>query len=154
MNLIEELHRLLSTLESHQVKYALCGGLAMAVYAFPRATLDIDIMIDPVDLDTVKSLVGSLGYTFDSGLMVFKSEAIQIYRLVKIENDTSEELVLDLLLVSDKLKDIWNSRVRLEWEYGRLSVVSPEGLIQMKSMRKSCQDQDDIRHLRSIIDED
>jgi hypothetical protein len=37
------------------VEYALCGGLAMAVYAMPRATLDIDVLIQ------VDSLAQALG---------------------------------------------------------------------------------------------
>jgi len=42
----------------------------------------------------------------------------------------------------------------VEWEGGILSVVSPEGLIALKSFRSSGQDQDDIKYLRSITDED
>lgn len=37
------------------VEYALCGGLAMAIYALPRATLDIDILIEAVSLDAARS---------------------------------------------------------------------------------------------------
>ena len=56
MNLFEELKTILSRLDMEEVDYALCGGLAMAVHAFPRSTLDIDIMIDPQDLEEVKSI--------------------------------------------------------------------------------------------------
>jgi hypothetical protein len=42
----------------------------------------------------------------------------------------------------------------VEWEYGDISVVSLEGLILLKSFRRSGQDQDDINFLRSITDED
>jgi hypothetical protein len=42
----------------------------------------------------------------------------------------------------------------VEWEGGTLSVVSPEGVIILKSLRGSGQDQDDIEYLRSITDED
>ena len=45
MDLLEELTKLLSKLKKEKIDFALCGGLAMAVYAFPRATLYIDIMI-------------------------------------------------------------------------------------------------------------
>jgi hypothetical protein len=62
-------------------------------------------------------------------------------------------MVLDLLLASEATKNVWKSRVVLPWEYGTVSVVSPEGLIQLKSMRKSGQDMYDINHLKGIIDE-
>ena len=56
--------------------------------------------------------------------------------------------------VTPDIKQAWESRTKVEWEGGTLSVVSPEGLILLKSFRRSGQDQDDIEYLRSIIDED
>jgi hypothetical protein len=44
MELFDEFSQLVSEFENENIEYALCGGLAMAVYAFPRATLDIDIL--------------------------------------------------------------------------------------------------------------
>ena len=61
MDLLEELTHLLRRLEDERVKYALCGGLAMAVYAFPRATLDIDIMIEPESLGQSQGVSEGLG---------------------------------------------------------------------------------------------
>ncbi len=153
MDLIDELRNIISELESASVDYALCGGLAMAVYAFPRSTLDIDIMIHRQDLDKVVSLARDLGFLLDAGLMTFQMGKVQIYRVTKIRQDIGESLVLDLLLVSEDIRDAWDSRIKMEWEYGTISVVSPQGLITLKSMRKSGQDKDDITFLKSIIDE-
>jgi hypothetical protein len=153
MDLFDELKTILARLESEGVEYALCGGLAMAVYAFPRSTLDIDLMIDQADMNKVKAIAQDLGFTFDAGLMQFSNGDVQIYRVTKIDQETREPLVLDLLLVTEKLKDVWSSRTKVAWEQGDLSVVSPEGLIKLKSLRKSGQDEDDIKQLRSIIDE-
>ena len=47
MDLLEELKKLSLKLDHTGIDYALCGGLAIAIYAKPRATLDIDIMISP-----------------------------------------------------------------------------------------------------------
>ncbi|MDP2897813.1 MAG: hypothetical protein Q8Q12_14855 [bacterium] len=154
MDLLEELTHLLRRLEDERVEYALCGGLAMAIYAFPRATLDIDIMIEPESLATVKALAKDLGFSVDVGLLEFKEGAIRIYRLTKLPAGSPDALVLDLVLVTAQIKEVWDDRRRLEWEGGTLSVVSPRGLITLKSMRNSGQDRDDIEHLRSILDED
>ena len=78
MVLLEEFKKLLIKLDEAKVSYALCGGLAMAVYAFPRATMDIDLMILTNDLEKVKVLAKELGYSIDTGLMKFKKGAIQI----------------------------------------------------------------------------
>lgn len=58
--------------------FALCGGLAMAVYAFPRATLDMDILIQESNLEKVKQIAKNHGYSFDSGLMEFQEGTIKI----------------------------------------------------------------------------
>src|SRR5205807_7362830 len=44
-DLYEEFRRLISALDNNHIDYALCGGLAMAVYDHARATIDIDILI-------------------------------------------------------------------------------------------------------------
>ena len=79
---------------------------------------------------------------------------VHMHRVSKIEPDTGETLVLDLLIVTPDIRQAWESRMKVEWEGGILSVVSPEGLILLKSLRSSGQDQDDIQHLRSILYED
>jgi len=86
--------------------------------------------------------------------MEFHDGKIQIYRLCKVEARSGEELVLDLLIVTPETRQAWEGRLNVEWEGGILSVVSPEGLIALKSFRSSGQDQDDIKYLRSITDED
>lgn len=100
MDLLEELTALVSRLQEEKIEFALCGGLAMAVYAFPRATLDIDIMIEPESLLRTKRAATDLGFSLDTGLMEFKKGVIQIYRLGKIPPGSEDELVLDLLLVT------------------------------------------------------
>ncbi len=154
MDLLNEFKKLLLKLKEEKIEFALCGGLAMAVYAFPRATMDIDIMIAPESLGKVKEIAGGLGFSFDTGLLKFKGEKIKIYRLCKIEAESGDELLLDLLLVTPEITDVWESRKDVLWEDGNISVVSPEGLIRLKSLRSSGQDEDDIKHLRGLIDED
>ena len=154
MDLLDELTKLLARLKEEKIDFALCGGLAMAVYAFPRATLDIDLMIESEDLAHVKEIVSELGFSIDTGLMKFKSGSIKIYRLCKIKPETEDELILNLLLVTPEIRDVWESRQEVLWERGTLPVVSPEGLIRLKSIRGSGQDKDDINHLRGMIDED
>jgi len=154
MDLLEELKYLTAKLSQEGIEYALCGGLAMAVYARPRATLDIDIMIELGSLFRTKRAVEELGFTINAELMELHGGKVHIYRLCKIDTDSGEELILDLLVVTSHLQSVWENRLTVEWEGGTLTVVSPEGLIALKSIRGSGQDRDDIEYLRSITDED
>ena len=154
MDILNELKNLINKLNEERIEYALCGGLAMAIYALPRATLDIDILIEASTLETTRRAVHDLGFTLKAAPMEFHGGQIHIHRVSKIEPGTGETLSLDLLIVTPEIRSAWDSRIQVEWEYGTLSVVSHKGLILLKSFRRSGQDRDDIDFLRSIVDED
>lgn len=154
MDLLIELQKIIEAFDDEKIDYALCGGLALAVYARPRATLDIDIMVDPDFLDKIKQIVENLGFNIPAMPMTFKGGAVQIHRMTKIDNESREHLVLDLLIVTPETRLSWDSRISVDWEGGILKVLSPKGLILLKSLRKSGQDIDDIKYLKELIDED
>jgi hypothetical protein len=149
IDLFEELKKLIGALEEQQIDYALCGGLAVAIYTLPRATVDIDLVIQPESLNSVKSLAKTLGYLFEAAPMEFAAGAVRIVRMTRIDHPRSDDtLMLDLLLVTPETADVWESRERLPWEGGTLTVVSRSGLIKLKSLRSSPQDLMDIENLR------
>ncbi|MDG4552651.1 MAG: nucleotidyl transferase AbiEii/AbiGii toxin family protein [Candidatus Competibacter sp.] len=154
MDLLVELARIIKAFEEDKMDYALCGGLALAVYAKPRATLDIDIMVQSDFLDKIKKKAEKLGFTVHAAPMKFKGGAVQIHRMTKFDDELGEHLSLDLLIVTPETKLSWDSRITVEWEGGTLKVISPRGLIQLKSLRNSGQDRDDIKYLSGLLDED
>ncbi len=154
MDIIAELKGITRRLDEEGIDYALCGGLAMAVYAMPRATLDIDLLIQVDSLELAQQALQPLGFWVGTALMSFHGGKIRIARLCKVNVQTHEELVLDLLLTTEATVDAWRDRQEVEWEGRKLKVVSPGGLILLKSFRRSGTDEDDIAYLRSIIDED
>ena len=154
MDLLVELTSIIKAFNEDEIDYALCGGLALAVYAKPRATLDIDIMVQPDYLERIKKKAEELGFTVHAMPMTFKGGAIQIQRMTKFDDELGEHLSLDLLIVTPETRSPWDSRITVEWEGGTLKVISPKGLIELKSLRKSGQDEDDIKYLSGLIDED
>ncbi len=154
MDLLVELAKIIRAFDQDEIDYALCGGLALAVYAKPRATLDIDIMVQPDCIEKIKKKVEELGFTVHAMPMRFKGGAVQIHRMTKFDDELEEHLSLDLLIVTPETRLSWDSRMAVEWEGGTLKVISPKGLIELKSLRKSGQDEDDIKYLTGLIDED
>ena len=153
LDLYSELRKLISALDQDRIEYALCGGIAVAVYGHPRATVDIDLLILSESLDSVIPIATTLGYTIRGLEMTFSNGAIEIRRVSKIDTETGNVLSLDLLLVTPQIQDVWNSRVQADLEGGTLSVVSREGLIGLKNMRGSAQDQADISALLEDFDD-
>ena len=71
MNLKDELFGLTAKLNESAIDYAVCGGLAMAIHGFVRATLDIDILIREEDLAEVEQLAEEVGFNLPSGFSPF-----------------------------------------------------------------------------------
>jgi len=148
-SLYDELKALVSALNEEQVPYALCGGLAMGVYGFARATVDIDLLVQRSDVERILSLASRFGYTVRSKPMVFQGGSIEIHRVVKVLGEDEDPLMLDLLLVTPALGEVWQSREWKEWDGGTFWVVSREGLVRLKSLRGSGVDLEDLRRLRA-----
>lgn len=91
--------------------------------------------------------MNTLGYTIEANPMTFAKGAVEIHRLSKLDTDAGDVLLLDLLLVTPQIETAWKSRTEVEWENIGLQIVSPEGLIALKSLRRNAQDVEDIRRL-------
>lgn len=152
-DLYYEFRKLVSALDEQQIAYAICGGIAMAIHDHPRATVDIDLLILSESLDKVMRIAVADGYTIRGLEMTFSKGAIEMRRVSKIDRATGIVLSLDLLIVTPEIRPIWDSRVQADWEGGILSVVSHEGLISLKKMRGSPQDQADISALMEDLDD-
>lgn len=145
LDLIQEFEAVLVALAGHRIEYAVCGGLAMSIHGYPRSTVDIDLLILPEDEERVYAAVAPLGYTFHATPMHFDKGAMEIRRVTKI--DGSRDLSLDLLLVTDASRQTWADRLEIRWRGRPVSVVSPAGLIALKTSRGNKQDLADIERL-------
>jgi len=152
-DLYEELRKITSALDERNIPYALCGGLAMAVYDHPRTTVDMDILILSDSLQPTLEVAEELGYGIRGLDMSFADGAVEIRRVSRIHPTTRHVLTLDMLLVTSAIREVWESRVQADIEGGTLSVVSREGLIALKKLRSSGTDMDDIAKLEEDIRE-
>lgn len=147
MDILGEFTSLVSRLESEGIEYATCGGLALAVHGFVRATKDIDLLIREEDLDQCFSIAKSAGYDIEGLPLDFDDGAFQLRRLSKIEHETKSLITIDFILVTDAIRDVWDEREHVSWGSGEAWVVSRKGLIKMKTNAGRDQDLVDIRRL-------
>jgi len=143
-DIADELRLLVTKLDERDVEYALCGGMAMALYDRPRFTIDIDLLILEESLVTAMSVAKSLAYDIRGKDLSFADGAVEVRRVSKVDPDGGDLLTVDFLLVTPQLRDVWDSRIKTDWEGRRLSVVSREGLIALKKMSNRLQHLVDI----------
>jgi len=147
LDLFEETIGLLSELERGGIPYAVAGAIALAIHGVPRATTDIDLLVQPRDVEAALGVARARGFRVEALPMKF-SDGMEIRRTVKTEG--ADLLTLDLLLVDRNLESVWTSRERVRTERGDVWVVSRAGLIQMKAWAGREQDRADIQRLQEL----
>ncbi len=148
-NLFTELISLTGEFKRRGVDYAVCGGLALAVYGFPRATKDIDLLVQDGDLPAARSAARHCGFTISGTVMTFKS-GDRLARVIKPLPPSEDVLILDLMLVSEHNRDAWESRQEVETTLGTICVAGVEGLKNMKRRAGRLQDLADVVRLEEL----
>jgi hypothetical protein len=120
----------------------------MAVWDVQRATVDIDLLVEETDVEAVKAVAASGAMSTRLCRCISRTDAIDIRRISKTGSASGDVLMLGILLVTPQIRDVWDSRQRLERERGTITVVSRRGLAKLKWFRGSGRDLDDIDRLR------
>ena len=155
MNLQQELMSIVGVLESAEIPYAVCGGLAVALHGYPRATQDLDILIREQDLESAVALLKPIGYFIPGGIIPFQVGTPEERRAFRISRTIDGELLtLDLLLVTPVFDDVWASRIRLLLNSREISVVSKEGLARMKRLAARYKDLADLEGLGLPVEDE
>lgn len=146
IDLRRELRELLAVLTEDDVPFALCGGLALAFWGAPRATKDIDLLVPEDSVERVATLArDACDFSLDNGVMPFPSTNMRVRRVTKVLE--SAVLPLDILYVTPGLEPVWEQRVDAEWLGLDITVVSRDGLIEMKRLADRPRDRADIAAL-------
>ena len=147
------LHRLTDvfrSLQNHEVRYVVIGGIAAVLYGVPRATFDLDILIDATPENAQRLLnafldagLGSAALTdvqhlLDNEITIFKDR-------VRIDVQTSTP-GLDF-------QEAWDRRVTMTYQEQDFYVVSKADLIAAKRAAGRAVDLEDVRLLELSNDE-
>ncbi len=89
---IEDLKNICSRFNSAGVKYILVGGLAINYYGLPRATQDIDFLVDPSS-DNINRIKEALLFLPDKASEELNSDDVNQYIIVRI----ADEIIIDLI---------------------------------------------------------
>ena len=141
------LHRLTDvfrSLQNHEVRYVVIGGIAAVLYGVPRATFDLDILIEATPENAQRLLdalleagLGSAALTnvqhlLDNEITIFKDR-------VRIDVQTSTPGLT--------FQDGWSRRVTMTYQRQDFYVVSKADLIAAKKAAGRAVDLEDVRLL-------
>lgn len=152
-DIFEEFQNLIKKINQEQIDYAVCGGWAMAIHGAPRATVDIDLLVESENLNKVWMIAQELGYSIEGLPLSFAKGIIEIRRISKIDKESKILITIDFLLVTEGLKEVWEQREDIDFEDDKVWTVSREGLIFMKKISGRHKDLGDIESLMELEDE-
>ena len=148
LDLFAALLEVTATLDGAGVEHALVGGLALAVHGVARATTDIDLLVQPSDIERALNAVKPAGFSIGA-LPIEFSDGMKLHRVTRI--DGGEALTVDFILVDKNLSDVWETKAYFETTPGRtLCVINRAGLIAMKVRAGRAQDIADVERLRDL----
>ena len=141
LNLLKDVF---ASLQKHKVHYVVIGGIAAVLHGVPRATFDLDLLIEANPENAKKLLealldarLGTAALTTPEGLL---SQEITIFKdRVRIDVQTSTPGL--------KFKEAWERRETMEYQKQKFYVVSREDLISSKRAAGRPVDLEDVRLL-------
>jgi hypothetical protein len=156
LNPVTELEAIVDVLNAEGIPYALCGGLALGLHGYPRATKDIDLLVEAAEIDRALAAVKQIGFDIPARKIVFglrSGKQREVRRVSKL--DSSGDLMpLDFLIVSEELAEVWATRITIDTGVRKLTIVSRDGLATMKRLAGRPQDLVDIAKLEGTDDEE
>lgn len=149
--MLNQLQGVFSSFHRHDVRYVIIGGIAAILYGVPRATFDLDILIEATPVNAQKLLdalldagLGTASLTTAAALLAHE---ITIFRdKVRIDVQTSTP---GLVFAS-----AWARRETMQYAGQDFYVVSRNDLIASKRAAGRARDLEDVRLLEVGDNED
>lgn len=154
---------LFKKLSQKEVRYLICGGLAVNIYGIPRMTADIDILLDFTDenIENFEHVIKHLLYqsTIPVSIKIFvnKEERLKVIKdknLIAYSyfNSQSNYMNLDVLMdVPMLFAELWENREIRMLDEISINIVSVEHLISMKKYANRKQDLEDVILLSKLL---
>ena len=135
----------------HEVKYLVIGGIASVVYGVPRATFDLDILIEATP-DNVQRLLNAL---LDAG---FGTASLTNAETI-LENEITifkDRVRIDVQTSAPGLNfhDAWERKTTMVYQGQEFHVVSKQDLVASKRAARREVDLEDVRLLELPEGED
>jgi len=145
--MLNQLKDVFSSLQKHNVKYIVIGGIASVLYGVPRATFDLDILIEATKenaqnlLDAlVEARLGTASLISSQDLL--KHEITVFKDRVRIDVQTSTPGI--------DFENAWKNRETIEYQGQKFFIISKEDLIASKRAAGRDVDLEDVRLLESV----
>jgi len=142
--MLNRLHRVFASLEKNDVRYLVIGGIAAVLHGVPRATFDLDILVQATPDNVARLLkaldeagLGTASLTTVQGLLDHEISVFEDYVRIDVQTRTP----------GIRFDEAWQNREVMEYHGQKLFVTSREDLIASKRAAGRKVDLEDVRLL-------
>jgi predicted nucleotidyltransferase len=134
---------LLRSLNAHDVRYVIIGAAAFPVHGYARATLDVDIFIEPTlqNAERVFAALTAFGYDLSDVTLEDLLTKKLLIRQYILETD------IHPFVAGITFQQVWRNRIEEEIGGTRTNFASLDDLIVMKQAAGRPKDLEDLRVL-------
>jgi hypothetical protein len=144
--MLDQLQSVFASFQRNDVKYLVIGGIAAVLYGVPRATFDLDVLIEPTAENTQRLLKAMI----EAGLGTASLTTVQDLLSKEITIFTDRvRLDVQTLTPGISFEQAWARRVTMNYKGQTLEVVSLPDLIASKRASGRDVDLEDVRVLES-----
>lgn len=142
----------LESLNAHEAKYLVVGAHAVAFHARPRATKDLDVLIEPSEENAQRTLAAIRDFFGGSDLGLSTADLMKPDTVIQLGVAPSR---IDLLASLTAIRDFqaaWEARAQGRFGDVPTQYLSLEDLLLEKEQAGRDQDRADLRVLRRVKD--
>lgn len=142
--MLNRLQDVFRSFQSHDVRYVVIGGIAAVLYGVPRATFDLDILIDPTPENAERLLKALSDANLGTASLISSQELLANEITV-----FSDRVRIDVQTSTPGLKfeDAWKNRGTMKYHGQLFYVASRKDLIVSKRASGCDVDLEDVRLL-------
>ena len=144
--LLTVLSELLKVCKDHKIKIVLMGGMAVSVYARPRATYDIDGIIS-IKKEQIK---GFLNMLKEAGFKYDKKKPVKFIQSLPFITLCYVKTYVDLFIAGNEFQENVLARAKkIRFNKMALNIISIEDLVLIKLQTGRERDLEDVRDMIS-----
>jgi len=142
--MLNRLRGVFASLQAHEVKYVVIGGIAAVLHGVPRATFDLDILIEATAENAQRLLEALMAAGLGTASLITAEELLGNEITV-----FKDRLRIDVQTRTPGLEfgEAWQNRETMEYRGQAFHVVSREDLIASKRAAGREVDLEDVRLL-------
>ena len=148
MRVEKDFEELFGLFNKHSVRYCIIGSYAVAFYARPRYTKEIDILIDSSAENSIRVVRSLKAFGFES-LPLKERDFRKKKKIIQLGN---EPLRIDLLTSIEGLSfhRIWKNKKRGTFGKEQVYFIGLEDLVSLKMRSLRLQDKADLEMLQEL----